>query len=181
MSPLYTRKGDDGSTGLLGEGRLPKNHPRIEALGTLDEASAALGLSRALCQSGHSKSILMEVQRDLYAIMAEIAATPENVLRFTTLDAPRVQWLESLADDLIKDVSIPSEFILPGDSMPGASLSLSRTIIRRAERRIVELLDSGEINNPIIIQYLNRLSSLVFVLELLENQQAGTVTTLAKK
>jgi len=180
MSPFYTRTGDDGSTGLLGKNRLPKYHPRIEALGSLDEASAALGLSRALCQAPQTKPILLAIQRDLYALMAEIAATPENAERFQTLSLPRVQWLESQADNLSATVPIPSEFILPGDSLSGAALALSRTIVRRAERRVAEWLTAGEIKNPAILQYLNRLSSLCFVLELLENQSAGHDTILAK-
>jgi cob(I)alamin adenosyltransferase len=181
MSPFYTRKGDDGSTGQLGEGRLPKNHPRIEALGTLDEVSAALGLARALCQSPETKPILIEIQRDLYTLMAGISATPENVEIFKTLDMPRVQWLESQVDNLSTQLPLTAEFILPGDSLSGAALALSRTIVRRAERRVVELYNAGEIQNPYILQYLNRLSSLCFALELLENQNTGHKTTLAKK
>jgi cob(I)alamin adenosyltransferase len=181
MCPFYTRTGDNGSTGLLGEGRLPKYHPRIEALGALDEASAALGLARALCQTPITKPILMDVQRDLYVLMAEIAAMPETAERFQTLGMPRILWLESQADNLSAMVPLPAEFILPGDSLSGAALALTRTIVRRAERRVAELLDTGEIKNPILLQYLNRLSSLCFVLELLENQSAGNATTLAKK
>ena len=181
MSPFYTRTGDNGSTGLLGEGRLPKYHPRIEALGALDESSAALGLARALCQTPQTKPILMDVQRDLYALMAEIAATPENSERFRTLGPPRIQWLESQVDNLTATIPLPAEFILPGDSLSGAALALARTIVRRAERRVAELLDTGEIQNPILLQYLNRLSSLCFALELLENQSAAHDTTLAKK
>jgi cob(I)alamin adenosyltransferase len=180
MSPFYTRSGDDGTTGLLGEGRLHKNHPRIEALGTLDEASAALGLARAVSKSPQTGPILLEIQRDLYGLMAEIAATAENAERFQTLSQPRIQWLESQVDKLAEQVSFPKEFIVPGDSIPGAALALSRTIVRRAERQVVELKDTGEFENPIILQYLNRLSSLCFTLELLENQYSGTDTTLAK-
>ena len=181
MSPIYTRSGDDGSTGLLDESRLPKHHPRIEALGSLDEASAALGLARALCKAPQTGPILLEVQRDLYSLMTEVAAAPENAQHFRTLELPRVQWLESQADTIAALVPLPAEFILPGDSLSGATLSLARTIVRRAERRVAELLDTGEINNPLLLQYLNRLSSLCFALELLENQQTGNPTTLAKK
>jgi cob(I)alamin adenosyltransferase len=181
MSLFYTHSGDDGSTGLLGEGRLPKYHPRIEALGALDEASAALGLARALCRTPQMIPILIEVQRDLYALMTEIAATPENAERFRVLGLPRVQWLESHTDNISARVPLPTEFILPGDSLSGAAMALSRAIVRRAERRVAELLDAGEIRNPILLQYLNRLSSLCFALELLENQSAGQETTLAKK
>jgi cob(I)alamin adenosyltransferase len=181
MSPIYTHAGDDGSTGLLGEGRLPKYHPRMEALGVLDEASAALGLARAQCKDPQTVALLKGVQRDLYTIMTEVAATPENVERFRILDQERVQWLESQADAIAAIAPVPAEFILPGDSLPGAALDLARTIVRRAERRAAELLDTGEIENRILLQYLNRLSSLCFALELLENERAGKPTTLAKE
>ena len=180
MSSFYTRAGDDGTTGQLGEGRLPKYHLRIEALGTLDEASASLGLARALCKSSQTAPILVEVQRDLYAIMAEVAATPQNAEHFRAINPPRVQWLESQIDAIAELAPIPAEFILPGDSLAGAALSLSRTIVRRAERRLAELLEKGEIENPVLLQYLNRLSSLCFAMELLENQQSGNTNMLAK-
>ena len=124
--------------------------------------------------------ILLEAQRDLYKLMAEVAATPENAEKFHFIDAARVTWLEEQTDALSKLVEMPKEFILPGDSLAGAALSLARTIIRRAERRVVELFDAHEIINPDLQRYLNRLSSLCFVLELLENKAAGHQTTLAK-
>ena len=180
MPPLYTGRGDDGTTGLLGEGRLPKYHPRMETLGALDEASAALGLARALARDPGTAAALVEIQRDLYALMAEVAAAPGNEGRFQVLDASRVEWLESQADALEKRTGVPGEFILPGDSVSGAALALARTIVRRAERRLAELLDQGELSNRVLLQYLNRLSSLCFGLELLENQAAGGQTKLAK-
>lgn len=177
---FYTSKGDDGTTNLLGEGRVAKYHVRIEAVGTLDESTAALGLARAQCRDPRSGGILLEAQRDLYKLMAEVAATPENAEKFRFIAAPRVAWLEQQTDELSKLVEMPQEFILPGDSLAGAALSLARTIVRRAERRVVELFDAGEVNNPELQRYLNRLSSLCFVLELLENKAAGHTTTLAK-
>ena len=181
MSPFYTRSGDDGSTGLLGEGRVPKYHPRMEALGALDEATAALGLARSQSQAVQTVPIVTEVQRDLYKLMAEVAATPENVERFHAIDAQRVTWLESQTDALSEVVKLPKEFILPGDTSAGAAFSLARAIVRRAERCVVKLFDHEEITNPELQRYLNRLSSLCFVLELLENQAAGRDTTLAKE
>ncbi len=177
---FYTRKGDDGTTGLLGEGRIPKYHLRIEALGTLDESNATLGLARASVHDPRSASLLLETQRDLYRLMAEVAATPENATQFH-FDEERVQWIEAQTDLLSKTVEMPNEFIIPGDSVGGASLSLARAVVRRAERRVAELFDAEEITNPALQQYLNRLSSLLFVLELAENQAAGKNTTLAKK
>lgn len=177
---FYTTKGDDGTTNLLGEGRVTKYHARIEAVGTLDEASGALGLARAQCLDSRSAPILLEAQRDLYRIMAEVAATPENAEKFRSIDSARVAWLEEQTDALSAIVEMPKEFILPGDSLAGAALSLARAIIRRAERRVVELRDEQEVSNPDLQRYLNRLSSLCFVLELLENKAAGHPTTLAK-
>lgn len=181
MSPIYTRTGDDGSTGWLGEGRLPKYHPRIETLGAIDEASAALGLARAMSNAPQTGAILIEVQRDLYGMMTEVAATPENAGRFPSLSQERVTWLEMQVEAITDLAPTPKDFILPGDSVPGGSLGLARTIVRRAERRMAELLDSGGFKNRLLLVYLNRLSSLCFALELFENAQAGKSTRLAKE
>jgi cob(I)alamin adenosyltransferase len=177
---FYTRKGDDGTTGLLGKGRVAKHHARMEAIGTLDESSASLGLARSAARDARSGSLLLEVQRDLYRLMAEVAAEPDNADQFR-FDAGRVGWLEEQTDAISKAVEMPKEFIVPGDSAAGAALSLARAVVRRAERRVVELFDKKEISNPVLQQYLNRLSSLLFVLELLENQAAGKDTTKARK
>jgi cob(I)alamin adenosyltransferase len=181
MEKLYTSTGDDGFTGLLGEGRVPKYHPRTEAVGALDEASAALGLARATCENPKSKLLLLEIQRDLYHIMAEISATPENAVKFRKITPQRVSWLEGEVDALTASVELPREFILPGDTQSGACLALGRTITRRAERWLARLLHDHEIENGELLRYLNRLSSLCFILELVENQTAGKdKPTLAK-
>ncbi|MCF6278568.1 MAG: cob(I)yrinic acid a,c-diamide adenosyltransferase [Anaerolineales bacterium] len=181
MSNFYTRKGDDGTTGLLGEGRLPKSHPRMEAIGTLDETTAALGLARALVHSPRVSAILIRTQRDLYSLMAEVAATPENAPKFRSIDASRVDWLEEQTDTLSQTVTMPTEFILPGETPAGGALSLARTVVRRAERRVATLLDAGELVNRELLRYLNRLSSLCFVLELAEIQFGGKEMLKAKE
>jgi cob(I)alamin adenosyltransferase len=178
--PFYTSKGDDGTTGLLGEGRIPKYHPRIEALGALDESTAAIGLARAGARDPRSAPILLETQRDLYRLMAEVAATPEKAAAFH-FEPARVAWVEGQTDALSEIVELPKEFIVAGDSAAGAALSLARAMVRRAERRVVDLFDRKEIVNPDLQRYLNRLSSLLFVLELLENRAAGSSTHLAKE
>jgi cob(I)alamin adenosyltransferase len=182
MAHFFTRTGDDGYTGLLGEGRVPKYHPRTEAVGTIDEANAALGLARATCQAELSSAILLAAQRDLYSLMAEVSATPENAARFRTIDTARVSWLETQIDAVSADVDIPKEFIVPGDSQAGAALDLARAIVRRAERQVAYLLHQQLLENSDLLHYLNRLSSLCFVLELFENQAAGEKSpTLANK
>lgn len=182
MTHFYTRTGDDGFTGLLGKGRVPKYDHRMEAVGSVDEATAALGVARAACQASGSAALLLAVQRDLYHLMAEISATPDTAARFRTIDAGRVGWLEEQIDIVGEMVSIPEEFIVPGDSTAGAALAVARTVTRRAERQATKLAHSGEVENREILRYLNRLSSLCFALELLENQAAGRSSpTLAKQ
>jgi len=181
MTRFYTQTGDDGYTSQLGEGRLPKYHPRTEAVGAADEATAALGVARAASQTEETRTLLLAVQRDLYNLMAEIAATPENAPRFRLIDAERVAWLEGQIDRLSVRVEVPGEFIVPGDSPAGAALDLARTVVRRAERQVARLIHNNEIENTQLLRYLNRLSSLCFILELLENITGGVEKpTLAK-
>ncbi len=181
MTRFYTRNGDDGYTGLLGEGRYPKSDDRLEAVGAVDEAGAALGVARATSRSPRTAEILLAAQRDLYLMMAEVAATPENAARFRQIDPARVSWLEEQADAISEVVAIPREFIIPGDTPSGAVLDLARTVVRRAERRVTRLALDGVLENREILRYLNRLSSLCFVLELFENTLAGKDSpTLAK-
>ncbi len=182
MPKFYTQTGDDGLTGRLGEGRLPKNHILIEAIGTIDEASAALGVARVQVGAPGLGELLLQVQKDLYHIMAELSATQEHTARFRVIDTEKLSWLESEVDRYSELVAVPREFIVPGDTGPGAALALARTMVRRSERRVAELSQFEDIQNPVILPYLNRLSSLCFVLELYENQSHGVAgPTLAKK
>ncbi|MEI7988561.1 MAG: cob(I)yrinic acid a,c-diamide adenosyltransferase [Chloroflexota bacterium] len=181
MTFIYTGKGDDGYSGLLGEGRVPKYHPRLEALGALDEANAALGMARAFCNIPRTCTFIISVQRDLYYLMAEVAATPENASKFRSIQSQNIEILEQEINHIHASINIPSEFILPGESISGSMFAMARTIIRRAERHIAGLLHSGEIENAQILRYLNRLSSLCFLLEILEYQTNGnSKVTLAK-
>lgn len=182
MDKFYTQKGDDGYTGRLGKGRLPKDHQIIEAIGTIDEASAALGMARAQSQMQDTVDLLLEVQRDLYHLMAELSASKENASQFRVIDDERLTWLEDKIDSISNSIESPKEFIVPGDSVTGATLALARNIVRRAERRVAELHLAGEIENKNIMRYLNRLSSLCFVMELQENQSThSSGLSLAKK
>jgi cob(I)alamin adenosyltransferase len=182
MSHFYTRSGDDGYTGLLGKGRVPKYHLLTEAVGSVDEASAALGMLRSICRAQGTAILVLAIQRDLYGLMAELSATPENASRFHTIDTKKVAWLEEQTDALSQQVEIPKEFIVPGDSPSGAVAALARTVVRRAERRVAELLHQNLVENHELLRYLNRLSSLCFVLELLENKVTGQNNpTLAKQ
>lgn len=179
--PWYTGAGDDGTTGLLGEGRVPKYHPQPAAFGTVDEVSSSLGYARALIEDNDSKEMLLRVQRDCYQMMAELASTSEAQPQFRMIGVEQVGWLEEQTDLLGAKVELPREFIVPGDSVEGAALDVARTIARRAERQVVKLLDDGLIENQSLIAYLNRLSSLLFVLARYQDAMTGkSIVTLAK-
>ena len=180
MSKFFTRTGDDGYAGLLGEGRVPKSDLRIETVGTIDEASAALAVARAGVLSGEGP-VVIQVQRDLYGIMGEVAATAKNAERFRVIGSEQVAWIEEQIERISKGVESIGEFIVPGDTPSGAAFDMARTVVRRAERRMAELAFRGDIQNPELLKYLNRLSSLCYVLELVENKNAGPQKpTLAK-
>ncbi len=173
MTSFFTRDGDEGFSGLLGKGRFPKYDLRFEAIGDIDETNSALGLARALCVNPETRATLLHIQRDLYHLMAEAAAPVENAEKFHTIREEQVTWLENQTDTCAASISLPEEFIVPGDTPPAAALDLARTVTRRAERRLAELLQRGDVQNTELLHYLNRLSSLLFVLELRENQEAG--------
>jgi cob(I)alamin adenosyltransferase len=181
MSPLYSRAGDNGMTDLLGEGRVAKSDLRIEVLGALDEASAALGLARSLSDVDDVKAVIVELQRGLYHVMAEIAATAENADTFKSIGPEQVVMLEEEIEKFNLLISMPGGFILPGDTPAAAAMDLARAIVRRAERRLVELFDHGDIKNKQVLSYLNRFSSLCFVLEMRESQAAGGTTPILAK
>lgn len=165
MAKVTTGTGDTGYTGLIGAERVAKYDPRPDTFGTVDEATSALGLARAMAKDQRVKEIIYRVQNELYLLMGELATTPENYEKMgLRMTAEHVQWLEEVEESLKQAVEIPNKFIIPGDTLDGAALDFARTIIRRAERMAVKLLHDGVIQNSEVIRYLNRLSDLVFIL-----------------
>lgn len=163
MSRVYTGKGDDGSTGLLFGGRVPKDHLLPEAYGTVDEAQAAIGLARAATDRGSElDTVLVEVERDLYVLMAELATQPENRTKLvdgqTRVTDAMVEQLSTRTDDLAGRFEFPTEFVVPGQNELSARLDVARTVVRRAERRSLPAASEGSHTIP----YLNRLSSLLW-------------------
>src|SRR5215211_2130316 len=150
---LYTGRGDTGSTDLLGA-RVEKDDPRIELLGTLDETTSSIGLARSLASREINDSAI-EVQRDLYLIMAELAFTDEIRPDGYQLSPERVKWLEGLTDQIAEVVNLPPHFVVPGDTIAGASFDVARTIARRAERQAVALHHDGTVANMEVLRYLN--------------------------
>ncbi|NDJ53652.1 MAG: cob(I)yrinic acid a,c-diamide adenosyltransferase [Chloroflexi bacterium] len=177
----YTATGDDGMTSLLGDQRVKKYHPQPMCYGDVDEAQSALGVARAIMQDEDAAQVVLQTQRDLYHLMSELAATPENQERFRKINADRVVWLEKHTDFYGSRLNLPREFVISGDSAPGAALDYARTVVRRAERSVVKLDDDGTISNPELGRYMNRLSSLCFVLARYEDALSGqSKVTLAK-
>jgi cob(I)alamin adenosyltransferase len=162
---IYTRKGDDGTTGLYGGGRVPKDSAAPEAYGTVDEAQSALGLARAAAaRGGELDEILVHLERDLWVLMAELATEHENAHKLvdgaSRVTPEMVEALEHRIDDLTARFDQPTEFVVPGESEVAARLDVARTVIRRAERRSMVVVADGSQ----VVPYLNRLSDLVWTL-----------------
>jgi len=172
--------GDDGTTGLLGGGRVPKDDVRIEAFGTVDEASSALGLARALSSHARVTSICEELQRGLYAVGSELGTNPDAGKTFAAAGPSDIARLEKLMGDLEAEVAMPDGFILPGGTPASGAIDLARAITRRAERRCLTLERAGGLANPEVRRWLNRLSLLLFVLGRYEEAISGRPAEPAK-
>jgi cob(I)alamin adenosyltransferase len=167
-SSIVTKGGDRGETSLLYGGRVPKDDLRTEAYGALDEAISALGLARSLCQEAAVQERILELQRECFTVGAELATGKGQRYKleahFPTLTAAAVDALEAEVHHLEETVGLPDGFVIPGGSSGAAAIDLGRTLVRRAERRAVSLSRGGELENPEVLRYLNRLSDLLFML-----------------
>ncbi len=172
---VYTKFGDKGETSLLYGGRVSKNNPHTEAYGITDEAVSAMGLARAFTSDDRVQDTLRELQRDLFMIAAELATDPDKYDLFQEHFAPvteeMVENLETTIDSLEETFQMPNVFILPGGSPASAGIDMARCIIRTAERRVVALKEDGLLTNDLIINYLNRLGDLLFVLARYEDRE----------
>ena len=163
---IYTKTGDTGDTGLFGGGRVPKDDPRVEAYGDVDELNAVLGMARAVEQMPRIDEVLVPLQRDLFAIGA-LLATPDREkmaqhLEKARIDDERIAQLEQAIDDAESELEPLRAFIVPGGTPKAAALHVARTVCRRAERHVVRLQHSVELPELTVI-YLNRLSDHLFV------------------
>ena len=165
---IYTKTGDDGTTGLLYGGRISTADAAAEAYGSIDEAVAALGLARALAGPGDLPDLILRLQRELFVVAADLATNPDERAKLTpgiSLASPEmVASLEALIDEQVAAHPLPGEFVVPGATSVSASLDLARTLVRRAERRVVQMREGGGTVNPDALHYLNRLSDTLFVL-----------------
>src|SRR5215213_2152239 len=173
---IYTKTGDAGDTGLFGGGRVPKDDPRVEAYGDVDELNAVIGMARAVEVMPRIDEVLVPVQRDLFAIVA-LLATPDRDkmaqhLQKARIDEHRIAELEQAIDDSESELEPLRAFILPGGTPKAAALHVARTVCRRAERHVVTLQRAVELPELVVI-YLNRLSDLLFTLARVANKRAG--------
>ena len=170
MVKIYTRKGDDGTTSLWYGGRVPKHHGRTEAYGALDEACSELGVARALCDAGESElaADILRLQDDLFVAGAELATAPEASKRLedgvSRTTEEMVAELEQRIDRYMAEVELPPKFVIPGGNQLSAQLDVARTTIRRAERHITALSDSGELISETVIHFVNRASDFAYAL-----------------
>jgi cob(I)alamin adenosyltransferase len=164
---IYTRKGDDGSTGLFYGGRVRKDDAAPEAYGSVDEAVAALGVARAAADDDLGAKLL-HVQRDLFVLSAELATLPENRAKLSPgvslVEVGMVERLEREIDSVVADIATPTEFIVPGDNGVAASIDVARAVVRRAERRTVTFIDAAGIADSLAPVYLNRLADYLYIL-----------------
>jgi cob(I)alamin adenosyltransferase len=172
MPRIYTKSGDDGSTGMLYGGRVSKADPCTEAYGTVDEAVAVLGLARALSMDEGLREGLLQVQRELFVVGADLAANPAERRKLepgiSLVTTGMVERLETWIDELVLAHPLPDAFVVPGANPVSAALDVARSVARRAERCSVRLREAGAEVNEALIPYLNRLSDLLFVLARVE-------------
>ena len=166
---VYTRTGDDGTTGLFYGGRVSKSAPAPEAYGSVDEAVALLGLARALAsEAPHVQSLILRLQRELFVVGADLATNPKERMKLkpeeSLVTAEMVASLEAEIDEKVEVHPLPDYFVVPGANPVSAALDVARTAVRRAERRAVEMKEAGGVVTDEVLRYLNRLSDLLFVL-----------------
>ena len=160
---IYTKTGDSGETGLFGGARVPKNHIRVEAYGTVDELNAYIGLLRDLVETPQYKTVLKAIQDRLFTIGASLASDPSKPMMTPDLLPEDIELIENQIDTMEADLPTLKNFILPGGHQTVSFCNVARTVCRRAERLVVAL-DSVEKVEPLSIKYLNRLSDYLFVL-----------------
>ncbi|MGH7952424.1 MAG: cob(I)yrinic acid a,c-diamide adenosyltransferase [Limisphaerales bacterium] len=165
---IVTKTGDSGTTALMYGRRVPKNHPRVEAYGTVDELNTALGMARATTEENFIRDNLFSIQKDLVTLMGELCVQPEDLPRYVKDGFPPVTpeltaQLEKLVQEIESQNVSFKDWATPGATKNAAALDLARTVCRRAERRVCDLKDTGEAVNPEIVIYLNRLSDLLWL------------------
>lgn len=167
-SPIYTKTGDDGTTGLLFGGRVSKADPVVEICGTIDEAVAALGMARADLDGATPAAEVLALQRGLFVVAADLAANPRARDRLvpgvSLVTAEMTAELEGTIDRLLAERPLRPAFVVPGATRASAGLDLARTFLRRAERRLVAAVQAGAEPRPLLLTYLNRASDLAYVL-----------------
>lgn len=170
MVKIYTKKGDDGTTSLWYGGRVPKEHGRTDAYGSLDEANSILGIARALCgqEDAELAADILRLQSEIFVAGAELATAPEAEGRLeegvSRVTEEMVAGMETRIDSYMDRVDLPPKFVIPGGTQLSAQLDVARTVVRRAERRITGLAVAGEVTDETMLRFINRASDLLFAM-----------------
>jgi cob(I)alamin adenosyltransferase len=165
---IVTKTGDSGTTGLMYGRRVPKNHPRVEACGTIDELNSTIGLARATAEHGFVRENLFWIQKSLVGVMGEVGVLTEDLPRYvkdgyTTVTPELTAKLEKLVKEIESQKVSFKGWATPGETQNSAALDMARTVCRRAERRVFDLQSAGELKNGEILVFLNRLSDLLWL------------------
>lgn len=175
---IATKRGDGGQTGLVGGTRVSKAHPRVECYGTIDELISQMGFARSICQDAEIRDRVKAIQRELYKVGSAIATPPESRKIAPEITAQMVDALETEVHRIEAQPGVLADWSMPGELPDAAAMDVARTVCRRAERLATALMETGVIENPHILAYLNRLSDLLWLFGRLLEARQGVNSTL---
>jgi cob(I)alamin adenosyltransferase len=175
---IATKRGDGGQTSLVGGVRVSKAHPRVECYGTVDELISQMGFARSICQDASVREQVKAIQRELYKVGSAIATAPESKKLAPEVTAEMVDALDREVHRIEAEPGVLADWSLPGELPDASAMDVARTVCRRAERLATALMEAGEIQNPHILAYLNRLSDLLWLFGRLLEARQGIVSSL---
>jgi cob(I)alamin adenosyltransferase len=175
---IATKRGDGGQTSLVGGIRISKSNPRVECYGTIDELISQMGFARSICQDAEVRDRVKAIQRELYKVGSAIATPPESKKPAPEITAEMVDALDAEVHRIEAEPGVLADWSLPGELPDASAIDVARTVCRRAERLATALMESGDISNPHILAYLNRLSDLLWLFGRLIEARQGVASAL---
>ncbi len=173
MSSISTRRGDDGTTGLPGGTRTSKGDLRVEAAGCIDELNTAIGVARAHCDDEEIRAFVRTIQRELFAIGSAVSTKPGSRHEIPTIERSMVERLDAAVEKLEAEPNILRDWSIPGEYRGSAAFDFARTVARRAERNVVRMVTAGERIQPAVLEYLNRISDVMWLCARVVEARAG--------
>jgi cob(I)alamin adenosyltransferase len=173
VSSISTRRGDDGTTGLPGGTRTSKGDLRVEAAGCIDELNTTIGVARAFCDDEEIRALVRSIQRELFAIGSAVSTKPDSRREIPTIEKAMVARLDAAVERMEAEPNILRDWSIPGEYRGSAAFDLARTVARRAERNVVRLVTAGERIQPTVLEYLNRISDVMWLCARVVEARAG--------